>query len=78
MCPTVATSGPRSPPRSASAPSVAFGLGLRVLAAGPAHFLTVLRSRRLCERPANLINPDRGTYDAGAVLAADAGHQPRA
>jgi hypothetical protein len=48
--------GRRSPPRSASAPSVAFGLRLRVLAAGPAPFLTVLRSRRLCERPGNLIN----------------------
>ena len=30
------------PPHSAFAPSVAFGLGLRALAAGPAHFLTVL------------------------------------
>ena len=44
---------PRSSPRSAFAQSVAFGLGLRMLAAGPAHFPTLLRSRRLCERPAN-------------------------
>ena len=37
------------------APSVAFGLKLRMPAAGPAHFLTRLPSKRLCERPANLI-----------------------
>ena len=55
--PAVATSGPRSPPRSAFAPSVAFGLGLRMLAAGPAHLLTVLRSRRLCERARELNKP---------------------
>ena len=55
--PAVASSGPRSPTRSAFAPSVAFGLGLRVLAAGPAHFLTVLRSRRLCERARELNKP---------------------
>jgi len=52
--PAVATSGPRSPPRDAFAPSVAFGLGLRVLAAGPAHFVTVLLLKGPGERPANL------------------------
>ena len=55
--PAVATSGPRSPPRGAFAPSVAFGLGLRMLAAGPAHLLTGLLFERPCERPAKS-NPD--------------------
>ncbi len=35
------------------APSVAFEPGLRMLAAGPAQYLTVLLFERLCERPQN-------------------------
>jgi hypothetical protein len=47
------------------APSVAFGLKLRVLAAGPAHVLTVLPLKRLCERPANLIVGARKVHPDG-------------
>jgi hypothetical protein len=50
---------PRSPPRGAFAPSVAFGLGVRMLAAGPAHLPTVLLFERLCERRANLTQTAR-------------------
>jgi hypothetical protein len=44
--PAVATSGPSLRLGGAAAPSAAFGLDMRMLAAGPAHRLTVLLLKR--------------------------------
>jgi hypothetical protein len=61
--PAVKTSNPDLTPRDADAPSVAFGLGVRILAAGPAHL-------RLYSHPRHFVNADLKSSRAPRATAA--------
>lgn len=64
--PAVKTRSPRLSPRGADAPSVAFGLGLRILAAGPAVLRQYSLSRGAVRATPKLLamTPEAGPRDA--------------